>query len=392
MSGIDIAVVGGGPAGTYAAWSLARAGASVALFDPSHPREKPCGGGLTGRALALLPVPVDRPEICGVAVRALRFQTGPFDRARAARVAFEGGETAAPLVVTSRQALDGALLAAATSAGARLVPERVVGVEVAAHGVSLRTRDRVHAARFVLGADGVTSLVRRRLLGPFSRAQLSLAVGYYARGVSSSEVLIHCLADPPGYLWSFPRSDHLAIGACAPAAPGTRPKLGAAAAAWVRHEGLGPGPAVKGYSWPIPSLSPRDCATQRPGGDRWMLLGDAAGLVDPLTREGIYFALESGRLASAALAASRPPGAEYVTRLNDEIFPELRRSASLKGDFFTSRFPDLLVEALARSAEIRSVMRDLVAGRQPYRSLRRRLLGTLEFGLAARLLLLQWKG
>ncbi len=388
MSGIDIAVVGGGPAGAYTAWSLARAGARVTLFDPSHPREKPCGGGLTGRALALLRDAVDLPRLPGVQVRTLRFGSGPLDGARTAEVLLGHGED---LVVASREHLDGALLAAAESAGAQLVPERVTEVAPAGHGVTVRTRERSYDARFVVGADGVGSLVRRRLLAPFSRAQLTLTVGYYARGVTASEILIHCLTDPPGYLWSFPRPDHLAIGACAPADEGVLARLDVAVSAWVGRTRLGPQSQLRRYCWPIPSLSPRDCATAQPAGDRWLLVGDAAGLVDALTREGIYFALESGRLASAALA-DRSPGSAYVASLRDQVYPELERAASLKGRFFSSQFPDLMVGALQRSAPIRAVMGDLVAGRQPYRSLRRRLIGTREFGLATRLFLLQWKG
>jgi flavin-dependent dehydrogenase len=113
--------------------------------------------------------------------------------------------------------------------------------------------------------------------------------------------------------------------------------------------------------------------------------------VDPLTREGIYFAMRSGELAAAALASSSP-GARYAEALRDEIHPELARAAALKDGFFTSRFTDLLVEALRRSAGVRAVMSDLVAGEQSYATLKRRLLGTFEVGLAWRLLMLEVRG
>ena len=115
-----------------------------------------------------------------------------------------------------------------------------------------------------------------------------------------------------------------------------------------------------------------------------MLLGDAAGLVDPITREGIYFAVRSGELAAAALGAADPARA-YAQAVSDDLHAELRRAARLKAGFYRPRFTHLLIDALTGSAAIRGVMVDLVAGRQPYAGLRRRLLGTLEFGLMLRM-------
>jgi flavin-dependent dehydrogenase len=114
-----------------------------------------------------------------------------------------------------------------------------------------------------------------------------------------------------------------------------------------------------------------------------MLLGDAAGLVDPITREGIFFALRSGILAASALRAADPARA-YAEAVRGELHEELRRAARLKAGFFRPRFTGLLVEALDRSAAIRAVMIDLIAGRQPYTGLKRRLLATLEIGLMMR--------
>jgi flavin-dependent dehydrogenase len=139
------------------------------------------------------------------------------------------------------------------------------------------------------------------------------------------------------------------------------------------------------YAWPIPSLEARDVEAEQPSGDGWMLLGDAAGLVDPITREGIFFALRSGMLAAAALGGASPAHT-YAAAVRDELHDELRRAARLKAGFFRPRFTALLIDALNQSAGIRDVMTDLVAGRQPYRGLKRRLVGTLEVGFMWRVL------
>ena len=109
-----------------------------------------------------------------------------------------------------------------------------------------------------------------------------------------------------------------------------------------------------------------------------MLLGDAAGLVDPLTREGIYFALQSGEWAAEALAANpAAAAAHYTRRVREELYPELHRAALARSAFFRPAFTRLMVKALQRSERVRGVMVDLIAGRQSYRGLRRRLIAAL---------------
>jgi flavin-dependent dehydrogenase len=103
--------------------------------------------------------------------------------------------------------------------------------------------------------------------------------------------------------------------------------------------------------------------------------------VDPITREGIYFALRSGDIAADSLLSGRDPAARYAAQIRDEVHAELARAARLKARFFRPRFIALLMRALQSSAPIADVMGDLIAGRQTYRGLRRRLLSTLELRL-----------
>jgi len=139
---------------------------------------------------------------------------------------------------------------------------------------------------------------------------------------------------------------------------------------------------VERYAWPIPTIAGRN-STAPVAGHGWMLVGDAAGLVDPLTREGIYYALGSGKWAAEALGNSRrAPAAAYEERLAAEVYPELERAAHVSAVFFSPRFSTLFVGALRQSEAIRRVFRDLTAGTQAYRGLRRRLLATREWKLA----------
>jgi geranylgeranyl reductase family protein len=378
MSRFDVVIVGAGPAGAWAATRVAERGARVAILDPSHPREKPCGGGLTGRALALVSGAIDASRLASVQITGARFRHGE----RTAFVDLAAAPGALPLVVTGRQSFDGALLAAAVRAGAVHVAERATSLRRCGNAWRIATRTTTYEAEWVIGADGANSLVRRHVSRPFAREDLSIAAGFFVHGQTAAEIDVAFEDAPPGYLWSFPRPDHLAVGVCAQADESTSAELLSLARRWIdRHAPPSSGAALVRYGWPIPSLGPKALATDRPGGPGWMLVGDAAGLVDPITREGIFFALQSAGMAADALAGGRDAAETYSARVRHEIHAELLRAARLKERFFQPRFIDLLLTGLQRSGRIRAVMADLVAGNQTYTGLRRRLLRTLEWRL-----------
>jgi menaquinone-9 beta-reductase len=381
---LDVVVIGAGPAGCWAARTLATLGAHVALVDGSHPREKPCGGGVTGRALSLVADAVERSTLSCAHISSARF----VDRTResSACVALQPGD----LDVASRTDFDGALFSAATAAGARAVSARVVDVTRDGASFLIRTTSGSLRASRLIGADGANSIVRRKLARPFARADLSMATGYFVHGTTSDEIVLELLVDPPGYIWSFPRPTHLAVGICTQADEGiTASALRATTREWLRSMKLDNG-ALAPYSWPIPSLSPRSFDALTTSGPGWCLAGDAAGLVDPITREGIYFALLSGQWAAEALASADEPHRRYRERVRDEIVVELALAARFKAGFFKPRFTRLLVDALGESRRVRQVMAGLIAGTQPYKTLKWTLARTAEFGLAWRWLRAGW--
>ncbi len=243
---MSIAIIGGGPAGAMAAVRLARTGAPVALFDPTHPREKPCGGGLTGRALALVEDVIDIRSLPATVVQSAVVEPpapAPHESLlqEAVDVPLESscGASSVSLVILSRAVFDRALVDAAVTAGARLIREKVIDITRAGSKFAIRTVRAEYPVDRVIGADGVNSIVRKKLTKPFTRGQLSIAAGYFLHGATSSAIAIKTMREQPGYLWSFPRPDHLAIGICTPAVhhvPST--DLRAQSRRWIAQCGL----------------------------------------------------------------------------------------------------------------------------------------------------------
>ena len=358
-------MVGAGPAGALLSYRLAGAGASVTVFDPSHPREKPCGGGLTAKALALLPPAPAGDPLPARFVDRCAFESGEGDRVDLA--------LASPVAVCSRRELDAWLLRRATEAGARHAAERVVEVDGSGR---LRTKDgRDEGFDVVVGADGAGSLVRRTLLAPTPPARLGMAVGWFARG--SSPMLVRFLPGLAGYLWLFPRRDHVGVGICAPL--GTIPTRALRARLEAQIARDFPALADDGtapYAHTIPSPSVEPASILEIAGPRWALVGDAAALADPITGEGICYALRSAAVLADTLLAEGSP-ARYPERALGAFGRELLKAAALHDRFYAPGFARRMVRYSARSEAIRTVMRDLVLGEQGYLDLKPRLLRAL---------------
>jgi len=360
---LKIAIVGAGPAGSLLATKLAEGGIEATVFDASFPREKPCGGGLTGKALRELPDgPMGDPL--------------PARRVASCRFEAEGVVVEVPLrepvAVASRRELDAWLLRRATAAGARHVAERVV--EVARGEVRTAASGR-QAFDLVVGADGAGSLVRRSFLGPLPKERLAMAVGWYSRG--EAPMIVRFTPPLSGYLWAFPRPDHVGVGICAPLGEvPTRSLL-----ARLEREVASTMPALwdpeaarYAHTIPSPSVDPRDILEA--AGDGFALVGDAAALADPITGEGIFYALRSAALLAQTLLAEGSP-ARYPERVLADFGRDLLKAAALKRRFYAPDFAGRMVRYAGRSPAIRAVLGDLVLGQQGYVGLKRRLLRTL---------------
>lgn len=277
------------------------------------------------------------------------------------------------LRICRRGDLDPALLASAQEAGAKVVESRACSVEFGDGGVTVGVEDGSASFDWLICADGARGLGRRALeLGPGVE---SVGLGASLAGVECSTLVLFFPDVADAYLWIFPRPGGCSVGIAFSADRLSDGAAGVLLAEFVeRHLGR-PLAEYAGsrYRYPIPIYSPRTLAGVGRGlKHRILLVGDAAGVADPLTREGIRHAMRSGRWASEALQRGEPES--YSRHLELGLEADLGGARLASELFFDGPIGQWMVPICRRHAGIRRVLADLLACRQPYRGLRRRLL------------------
>jgi geranylgeranyl reductase family protein len=342
----DVAVIGAGPAGLKAARAAAEAGARTVVIERSaHPRYKTCGGGLIGASLAALGDGISLPVRDEISAATFTLR-GKRERTRVHRTPV--------LAMVLRDEFDDELRRAAAKAGAQLREHCLV------RGLSQEPdRARVHlasgddvTARVVVGADGSSGVSARHVGVQYAQVDLGLELEILVpppvRDSWRGRILLDWGALPGSYAWVFPKDDRLTVGVIATRghADYTRQYL----RDFVARLGLA------GYGTAQDSGHLTRCRADsspvREG--RVLVAGDAAGLLEPCTREGISFALRSGRLAGQVAARAAQSGAagpadqeldRYLALLGEELIPEMRAGRLLLRAF--ARHPGLFHAGLA---------------------------------------------
>jgi menaquinone-9 beta-reductase len=357
----DLVVVGGGPAGSAAALAAKRRrpDARVLLLDRADfPRDKACGDGIAAHS---------RDELAELGVPDLIADYTPSTRLSV--VSPGGAEVSAyaarPNHVVPRKVFDARLVAAARDRGVEVRRHRVRTVAEDGGTVSV---DGI-PARAVVAADGAGSGVRR-LLGIRMSADkhTAIAVRGYAdlppdsARADGAQFIAMQKQGWPAYAWSFPIGDgtaNIGFGMMLPrlraaGRPGREVLHGRLAALLPDLTGRD----LMAHHLPLSTGRPRT-----PGRGRVLLAGDAASLINPLTGEGIYYALVSGRLAgTAAVGAPSNPLGAYRSGLRQALGNHLRTTDVLARASQSSRFMDAAIATAARRNDVFDLLVDVGLG------------------------------
>ena len=282
-----------------------------------------------------------------------------------------------PLLIYSRIELNGLLLRRAEAAGAEILQERVLGLERAAHEWRIRTRAGILTADYCVIATGARNPLRE-VGTQYTAKDTMYALGYWVPA-EQSHIDIQFLPHLEGYIWVFPREGHLSVGICGKG-ESAQCLRAASNAIWKKRQ--------------LPGKTPRFTGTCCPRSNRaagaitglpemgWIAVGDAGGLVDPITGEGLYYAVRSGDLASQAILSDFAPEKmadmyrQWVTR---DFGLDLTYGAGLAKRLFCGAIcfgavPTRMIDFMKRSPKFCEIMQDLFAGTQPYLDLKHRLL------------------
>jgi len=356
----DIVIVGGGPAGSYLGYLLAKNGLHPVIFDHSYPREKPCGGGISVLAIEKFPIlsefqepkaPDNRLEL--IASKGISVMTS----GKKSSWAF------------SRASMDKYILSRALKAGCRLIQEQVIDIKLKNNQWEIKTKKSLYKTKLIIGADGVNSTVRKRILGPIPNKDIGVCYGCFAKSEKEEVSRIIFLKDRVGYAWCFPRHDHLSIGV------GLEPSDSKDIKKIFNEVISTYYPHVKIQSrWgaKIPSVKDEHFFKIPCSGKNWILVGDAAGHVDPSTGEGITYALWSAELASIAIINNNPSSFDMLWR--KEYGDNLIGSCKSRDIFYNPIILDYSIRLAKRSRTLSTFFYELITNQIPQHDLLKRII------------------
>jgi flavin-dependent dehydrogenase len=364
----DYVIVGGGPSGAMCGEQLARAGHTVDIFDEHLAWEKPCGGGLTYKATQCFPFLLDNPLpkklIQKVEIISAENQRASLDLQH-------------PIVIYSRTILNGLLLDRAREAGCRVHHSRVHNVDTSTQRPRYSIDGEWFESDFLVLAAGARNqfLPGTRAL---ARDELEMTQGYFVPQ-TAEQILIKFLPEFEGYIWSFPRADHLSLGICGSMQAHTSTELRNHLHQFAGTEKIETAGA-KFYSHVLPSPQVRTLSDRAVIGRNWALCGDAAAWVDPLTGEGLFYAMRSGEILGRCLGEGCAE--KYPARVRASFSLELEFAARIvrrfyRGSFLGTAVTTRMVQFLQRNAVFRQLLSDLFCGTQDYTGLKQRVLSHL---------------
>ncbi len=358
----EVAIVGGGPAGSTCAYELARAGVNVALFDHSHPREKPCGGAISGRIFDELKISENVIE------RRINWLILESPNGQRVKISHKNAG-----ILVMRKKFDYWLLKRAIKIGAKHIKENVTNVVFKKNVWNIKTNKGTYTSRFLVGADGVNSLVRKTVSNPIPKKHMGHCVGYhithkseYIDGAFIDALELYFLGQPYvsiGYAWIFPKFEHITVGIGS--------KLGTSKLKDFLEYFLKTHSAANRiikpkkaeiHSYLVPAVSNSKFFDLPTTGKNWVLIGDAAGHVNPVTGEGIYYAIAGGKLAANAYLEGNIQLYEKYWR--KKYGEDLYWGLKIQMIFYHKNLLNFSIKIAEKSLEMRKILSEIIVPRK----------------------------
>jgi flavin-dependent dehydrogenase len=338
-----VAILGTGPSGLYLALLLAEKKFKVRLFDPKSPWDNPAGSGIPVASLQSFP---HLEKFSGsLNLSAIRFLS---PRGREARIAFPEA-----VRIALREELAAYLMERIKKKRVSVVAAKAERFEKQGERWVIQTREKSYEADFLVGADGAAGFVRKGLGLEGKTAGMTLEVSYRLTQKMEGEATIKFLEEMPGFYWALPLAEGSLVGLWATSRFLEARTLFEKADLMTQNL----------LQIPVPADVPRTlahltgCRPDQAAGDRWALIAEAAGLIDPLTHQGIPYGLQSAAILADCLQKDGDAATAYAQRLKKEILPALKKRSAWKKVFYNKFFLDWLV---ARGANHRKARRFLL--------------------------------
>jgi geranylgeranyl reductase family protein len=367
---MNISIVGAGVAGSYAAYLLAKKGEEVILFDHKAPWEKPCGGGVTWKGIRDFPS-LKEDELKPFLITKVKF-ISPEDNNQLIPMPD-------PIYTFSRKTLGSYLLKKAEGAGVHHRKEKVEKAVRKAKVWEIITRHKSYVSDLLIGADGAQSIVRRMLGIKLNKNRWCLGLLALAPGDFGSAIVIKFVAGLNGYIWIFPRKDETSIGICSDLTTAHINEMRDILIQFLQKEFNFVDSGLQFKSAIIPVVSEKGLKDNRISGKKWALIGDAAGFADPITGEGIYYALRSAQLLVESY--ENEGFLDYSEHLKRDFLPHLITAAQLKKKFYTPAFMKRMFFWIGNSPSVKRVVPQVMNGGVGYVQLKRKLMSLSPLAL-----------
>jgi len=352
-----VGIIGAGIGGAYLSYCLSKEGVDTIVFDFRAPHEKLCGGAVSYKTIERFPIiselPIPRKEIWKSTL------ISPKDKM--VKVELEK-----PLTMFNRRDLDYSLLKIAQETGAHFKKEKFQSFAREGNSWRIFTNTGNYKAEILVGADGALSRTRRKLNVLSVKEDYFFSLECFLK-VKKDVVIFKFFPDIQGYLWAFPRVDTLAVGIVSNYCKKTNPKdMEERLLHFLEKYYPGQTKKISVQGAYIPLFCADDIKNIRICDNNWALIGDAATFVDPVSGEGIYYAVYSADILSQCILENKL--ALYQPLCMKHFGENLVKASQVFQYFYQAEFIEVMIQIAKESLSVRRIISDMMSGSLDYLS------------------------